>query len=605
MSVRGRTGSGNQSVIEVYLVVVRFWHFLSESYVSARFPQEICRMDDVQVSDEMVEWLKERIEHCGNATMSEFAEMFKYSHREDADRTFSVLISKSFLRKSTRHTLQSSYEVWKRNEGDQFWAALEATTRVATDLVVGSVPKARNIVLGDNRHTRAKRSTQAIPTASSGGISNEYPASTPERALKDCVQVGQKHPRDPFENESIDLPKTPRNRSSSPTIVTTESIDSPPTVTFDPPEKNPFVVDEDEEDYLLPESASEEFLFKGMFEDINVAAGFQSYFSKVKASRVYIKHTDQALGRSGIVLIKDVGTELQNMHFGSDTLAKLRLLFHKRFWKTADVTTERSQVRGWLDAIEDRKFDRAESFTEIISSCPSSSLARKLCTYVLSALNDFPLVNDKSYSESTGISCYIAPLCRVFMASTEKLTFFNFVDKKTVSSQTTSSRKEPDMVLELKDASNRTICDLAFGEATSHSQQNQHKKNAKDLVRLGLNLKDSLDSIEDRYDVRDAVLTGVQVVADTMSIYLMARCGNMYLMVHEQDYVVPDSLKSLLLMNSQYKAFHELALTIDDGIAPILQAMGRTGGIVQNPAVRMLRCATTRTPEFKTFLMKG
>ncbi|KAF9113929.1 hypothetical protein BGW39_003545, partial [Mortierella sp. 14UC] len=199
----------------------------------------------------------------------------------------------------------------------------------------------------------------------------------------------------------------------------------------------------------------------------------------------------------------------------------------------------------------DKKFDRAESFTEIISSPPSSPLARKLWTYIFSAINDFPLVNNKLYSESTGISSYIAPLCRIFMANTEKCTFFNFVDKKSASSQTTSSRKEPDMVLELKDASNRTICDLAFAEATSHAQQNQHKKNAKDFVRLGLNLKDSLDNIEDRYGVRDAVLAGVQVVADMMSIYLMARCGNMYLMAHEQDYVVPDSLKSLLLMNSQ------------------------------------------------------
>ncbi|KAF9178230.1 hypothetical protein BGZ51_007819 [Haplosporangium sp. Z 767] len=419
------------------------------------------------------------------------------------------------------------------------------------------------------------------------------------------IQAGQKHTRDPFDNENIGLPKTPRNRSPSPTVVGTESIDSPPTVNCGPPEKNPFLVIEDEEDYLLPESASQEFLFKGMFEDINVAAGFRGYFTEVKGSRVYIKNTDQALGRSGIILLKDGGTELQIKHFGSDTLAKLRASFHTRFWKTADVTAERSQVRGWLDAIEDNKFGREESFPEIISSPPSSSIARKLWMYILSALNDFPLVNDKSYSESTGVSSYIVPLCRVFMANTEKCTFFNFVDRKTMSSQATSSHKEPDMVLELKDASNKTICDLAFGEATSHAQQNQHKKNAKDLVRLGLNLKDSLDNIEDRYGVRDAVLAGAQIVADTMSIYLMARCGNMYLMAHEQDYVVPDSLKSLLLMNSQYKAFHELMLTVDDGIAPILQAVGRTGDIVPNPAVHMLRCATTRTPEFKTFLMKG
>ncbi|KAF9371396.1 hypothetical protein CPC16_003092 [Podila verticillata] len=169
----------------------------------------------------------------------------------------------------------------------------------------------------------------------------------------------------------------------------------------------------------------------------------------------------------------------------------------------------------------------------------------------------------------------------------------------------TSSHKEPDMVLEMKDASNRTICDLVFGEATSHAQQNQQKKNAKDLVRLGLNLKDSLDNIEDRYGVRDAVLTGAHIVADNMGIYLMARCGNMYLVSHEQDFVIPDSFKSILLMNSQYKAFHELVLTIHDGIAPVLQAVGRTGAIIPNPTVHMLRCTTARSPEFKTYLRKG
>lgn len=173
-----------------------------------------------------------------------------------------------------------------------------------------------------------------------------------------------------------------------------------------------------------------------------------------------------------------------------------------------------------------------------------------------------------------------------------------------MSSQTTSSRKEPDMVLELKDASNKTIFNLVFGEVTSHSQQNQHKKNAKDLVHLGLNLKDSLDNIEDKCGVLDAVLARVQVVADTMTIYLMAWCGNMYIMAQQQDFIVPDSLKSLLLMNSQYKAFHELMLTIDNGIVPVLQALGKKGGIVSNPAIKMLRCQTTRMPEFKTFLMK-
>lgn len=142
--------------------------------------------------------------------------------------------------------------------------------------------------------------------------------------LIDYIQVGQKHPHDPFDNESTDQPKMLRNRceqyyggptdmlaccifswltilfatfpiAPSPMVVMTESFDSPPTVTSGPLEKNPFMMDEDEEDYLLPESTGEEFLFKGMFEDVDITTGFQTYFLKVKASHVYIKHTDQAL----------------------------------------------------------------------------------------------------------------------------------------------------------------------------------------------------------------------------------------------------------------------------------------------------------------------
>lgn len=180
-------------------------------------------MDDVQVSNEMVGWLKERIELCGNAAMSDFAATFKYSHREDADRAFSVLISKSFLRKSIRHTLQSNYEVWKRNEGEQFWASLEATTRVATDLVVGSVPKARKIVLGDNHQTRAKPNTQAAPVARSDGIPDEYASSTPERTAKgnywltNSALKWDKHQL--LLNMSLIQPHIPRIQSHLPLLI--------------------------------------------------------------------------------------------------------------------------------------------------------------------------------------------------------------------------------------------------------------------------------------------------------------------------------------------------------------------------------------------------
>lgn len=68
------------------------------------------------------------------------------------------------------------------------------------------------------------------------------------------------------------------------------------------------------------------------------------------------------------------------------------------------------------------------------------------------------------------------------------------VDKTTVSGKSragSKSHKEPDLVLELKCATNKTICELGIEEVTSLAQRNYEKKNAKDLVRVGLALKEA------------------------------------------------------------------------------------------------------------------
>ncbi|KAG0230838.1 hypothetical protein BGW42_000663 [Actinomortierella wolfii] len=129
--------------------------------------------------------------------MPEFVEMFKFTNRRDADRAFSLLISKSFLRKATRHALRSSYSMWKRNEGDQFWASQEAKTIVATDLIVGSVPKARKLALGDSYQTRSKTNMQVAPTtnadktpATSAYHDSNESSARPQRASHITFDVG-------------------------------------------------------------------------------------------------------------------------------------------------------------------------------------------------------------------------------------------------------------------------------------------------------------------------------------------------------------------------------------------------------------------------------
>lgn len=161
------------------------------------------------------------------------------------------------------------------------------------------------------------------------------------------------------------------------------------------------------------------------------------------------------------------------------------------------------------------------------------------------------------------------------------------------------------MALEIKDKTNKTICEVGIGEVTSHAQKSHWKKNAKDLVRIGLSLKDALDWMQDNYDVEDAVLVGWQVLGQDMAIYIMFRCGNLYLMARARDVTIPDSLMELVSIRSQIKIWNDLKATVKQGLDPLLAAMESGGkkyvGTIDPHSPAHSRISTTRTPEFKTF----
>lgn len=183
------------------------------------------------------------------------------------------------------------------------------------------------------------------------------------------------------------------------------------------------------------------------------------------------------------------------------------------------------------------------------------------------------------------------------------------MDKTTVSGKSrtgTKSKREPDLVLELKDQSNKTLCELGIGEGTSHAHKNYRKKNAKDLARIGLGLKDALDLIQDKYGVDDATLVGYQVIGQTMSIYLMRCCGNMYVMVHVHDLSIPDSMKELAIIGAEYNIWFELALTVENGIKPVLNAAakGKVTAVLPPLGVGKTRFRTVLTPELNKLLKR-
>ncbi|KAF9343468.1 hypothetical protein BGX34_006714, partial [Mortierella sp. NVP85] len=236
-------------------------------------------------------------------------------------------------------------------------------------------------------------------------------------------------------------------------------------------------------DVLLPDATEYEFRFSATLDGTDIATGFQQLFRVVKKKKVYIKDTDEALARSGVILLETEATELQKRCFGKETISQIREKALAK-WLDIDATACRNQVRAWLDPHEDNGYNREKSHKHISENAPSGGRCRKLWSYLVTAIEEFPeFDSSKEYSD---------------------------VDSTTSSGGLSVSRKEPDMALEIKDKTNKTICEVGIGEVTSHAQKGHWKKNAKDLVRIGLSLKDALDWMQDNYGVEDAVLVGWQ-----------------------------------------------------------------------------------------------
>ncbi|KAG9062953.1 hypothetical protein KI688_004553 [Linnemannia hyalina] len=148
----------------------------------------------------------------------------------------------------------------------------------------------------------------------------------------------------------------------------------------------------------------------------------------------------------------------------------------------------------------------------------------------------------------------------------DKNLFLDFIDTTNLAGKATNSRKEPDLGLDIKDDANKTICNVGIAEVTSIAQKGCKKKNAKDLVRVGEMLKNALDRLQDDFGITDAVVPGWQVIAQVMSIYIMFRCGNLYILVYVKDVTIPDNLTDLKTMGVDIKTWLELEATISFGL---------------------------------------
>ncbi|KAF9536885.1 hypothetical protein EC957_009496, partial [Mortierella hygrophila] len=136
--------------------------------------------DSRLISKESITWLMEKLARKEEICMPEYCKEFGLTNENDAHTAFLSLLSMSVLPTATRTILTKKYEKWRRNEGEAFWLSREADyiIEVATNGTIGDLVK------------RGRFYTE------------RRLGSRPQDEPKESVQAGQKHPRDPSDDDN-------------------------------------------------------------------------------------------------------------------------------------------------------------------------------------------------------------------------------------------------------------------------------------------------------------------------------------------------------------------------------------------------------------------
>ncbi|KAF9924399.1 hypothetical protein BGZ67_009277 [Mortierella alpina] len=589
-----------------------------------------------------VDWLKQKISEGSPITLPEFALSFDYFSKEDAEEDFSALLSKSFIANSVKNGIRTKFENWKRNDGDNFWATRVATiskTRTATELVAGSVPVAKgliwdstsssqrtkelesNIPIKDKQSTRAsngkmRRIRQQVlevvddhATAKRQrlashkehrSLDNDISEDGTVHAAKSGAQSelfaspgpspGYAHRRTPLQEAtgSCQLPRIRSEDVSSPVHVYNSAIPD-----------NPFVEDEE---HMLPSIVANDFQFKGCIGDHDFGDAFKAYHDSCLTRKIAITKVQDVLSRSGILFLDGTYSPRLLASLGRQTTENISRTFTRKFWPDdIDLSEDRREVRDWINAIEDND----HNWTDLATGGQEN---RKLRLYLLNALERLQVETTNTPPEASLMSRYVTPLLEVFLndpalkvvLDTPNTMAGAVKHRKQKSEQ--KQGKRPDIRQGIVDDSGEMIFETGYGEIKSGHHNPDSKKSApvaRDLVRVGLLMKDELDAAEDLYDVTSALALGMQVTGYTFKCFLMAKVGNLYIMKAMSTMAIPNDIKSLSTIASDYKSWRQLKEAARRGIHPLIEAMntGKKG----TPHVHF---PTTTSPDAKSIKNK-
>ncbi|KAF9096281.1 hypothetical protein BGX23_011671 [Mortierella sp. AD031] len=183
-------------------------------------------------------WLLNRIHTKGSIAMPDFAADFDYYSEQDAHTAFTSLLSSTIVPERLRKPLRDKYEVWRRNNGEEYWASRQAvsqarisTKRTATELIASSEHVAKKLI-------HEQRTTESGSSLSPSTSSSSLPASvSPSHALyspREATQGGQTPPHDFGEIPPAYLPP---QESGDEEHHSSQSLFEPFTSSATPPEE--------------------------------------------------------------------------------------------------------------------------------------------------------------------------------------------------------------------------------------------------------------------------------------------------------------------------------------------------------------------------------
>ncbi|KAF9342386.1 hypothetical protein BGX26_007646, partial [Mortierella sp. AD094] len=203
--------------------------------------------------------------------------------------------------------------------------------------------------------------------------------------------------------------------------------------------------------------------------------------------------------------------------------------FNGLHWPEIDISKERNHIRVWQDVLEDEK-EPEVIVQKLLAAGNESQRTLKLWLYLMNAAMRLTwTIQPRKYLEVTGMTSYILPLLEVFLQSPQNNVTLICPNAKTRAG---AHRKElmgekqgkrPDMLLSVVDSNTETVLEVGCGEVKGCREEKHEATTARDLVRVGLFLKDMVDHVEDMLAVTNSTHLGYQVVGQTAAFYLMAK----------------------------------------------------------------------------------